>query len=110
MSEPRQRVRVDNGKYEFVNRNGYTLDVMRHGEGWAVDVEPSKAIIAMMAELDAARVVLAAVRISASLDSAGTSSGVRAALEIHDGLVYDHEPPSAWAIPEEDHPLRSHGR
>lgn len=106
MSEA-HRVRVENGKYTFVRSNGYILDVFRGHEPHAMDVQPSKAIMAMMAELDAARVVMAAVRIAISCDPDGTAKGLHKAMEIYNGLVDDREPPSAWAVPEDDHPLRN---
>lgn len=92
------RVRVENGKYEFIQRGGWKLDVLRHGQPWAEDVTCSKAIGTMMAELDAARVVLAAARRTVEIHHEGIApiGGLRDALEKYDRLVDDREPPSEW--------------
>ena len=42
MSE--HRVPVANGKYTFVARGGWKLDVLRHGEPWVEDLNASNAI------------------------------------------------------------------
>lgn len=94
------KIRVDNGKYTFQTAsNGYGIDVLRCDEGWASDLPCPKAIHSMMYELDAARVVLAAVR-----ELADSAVGIRPccaplldALDKHDRLVGDREPPSEWA-------------
>ena len=98
------KVKVDNGKYEFVMVDGWDLKVLRHGEPWIAQIEGSKAIHSLMAELDAARVVLKTVRdFITDRKQVGDSSypvnTFEDALKIHDGLVYDHELPSPWARP-----------
>lgn len=108
MTDARHRVKVEGGKYEFVSRGGYVLDVLRNGEPFVANATPSKAIGAMMAELDAARVVLEAARrlatffetmpvaLATSLSRYDEFVGVTRALARHDGLVEDLEPPSEW--------------
>ncbi|HVY79852.1 MAG TPA: hypothetical protein VG994_02630 [Steroidobacteraceae bacterium] len=83
------RVRTDNGKYTFDKRNA-VIDILRHGEPWAQNVHNFNAIHSLMAELDAARVVIAAARQS-------QDPAVQAALRQHAALVDDREPPSEWA-------------
>lgn len=96
MSE--HRVKVENGKYEFIQRAGWKLDILRGGEPWAENVDCSKAIGSMMAELDAARVVLEAARRAVSIATEGLtpSGGLTSAIERYDRLVDDREPPSDW--------------
>jgi len=89
----KHQVRVENGKYEFVLREG-RIDVLRHGELWVPDVLPRRAIGALMAELDAARVVLSAVR--AHLELYPRHDQLAEALDRHDQLVDDRESPSLW--------------
>lgn len=87
-------VRVDHGKYTFVIEDGYRVSVERGGERWVHFVEGSKAVHSMMCELDAARVVLAA-----ALQLAGRGEAPMAlldALQAHEALVNDREPPSTW--------------
>lgn len=96
-----KRINVENGKYTFVERGGYRLDILRGGEPWAEDIKASKAIQAMMAELDAARVVLAAARKLDEVTQAhhlpAAASKLSEALKLHDDLVDDREAPSTWA-------------
>lgn len=106
MSE--HRIKVDNGKYEFIQRGGWKLDVLRHGEPWVEDLDASKAIGSMMAELDAARVVLAAARALAKffetmpmelaqmLAKPEEPALLVRALNKHAALADDQEPPSLW--------------
>jgi len=62
MTKQEHRVKVDGGKYEFVRREDGTVDVLRGGEPWLKRCMPQIGIASAMAELDAARVVLRAVR------------------------------------------------
>jgi hypothetical protein len=107
------KIKVDNGKYEFILRSGWRLDVLRFGESWVDDVDAAKAIHSMMAELDAARVVLVAARrmlefcdripldmarAIAGIDGyADGPIGVIRAIGLHDQLVDDRNPPSSRA-------------
>lgn len=91
MSKVTHTVSVDGGKYKFIARLGYEIDVDRHGEAWVTGLDAPKAVMSLMAELDAARVVVAAVRLSADVPH-----GIIEALERHDRLCDDREPPSAW--------------
>lgn len=102
MSErPPHIVRVDSGKYTFVNRLG-SIAILRHNEPWHEQDEAGNALASIMAELDAARVVLAAVR-EAVKDGRVAMGGLRVAQELnaalakHEALVSDAEPPSDWA-------------
>lgn len=96
-----RKIRVDNGKYTFLSGvDGYKFDVLRHDEPWVRDITASNAITSMMAELDAARVVLKAVRIMvADNETDGTEPDIddlKAALRRHAALVSDNEQPSEW--------------
>ena len=96
------RIKVDGGKYEFVLHDGWDLEILRHGERWAISMQCSKAIHSMMCELDAARVVVAAVRGTVGpdrkhIDGAEAFDQLLGALDMHRGLVADTEPPSEWA-------------
>lgn len=105
MSE--HRVQVDNGKYIFHHAGGWRIHVLRHGEPWIDDLDAPKAVASMMAELDAARVVVQAVRdlvnahdmLRAIVGGSDGVSTLRDALKRHAALVDDHEPPSEWAKP-----------
>lgn len=99
----RMKVSVSNGKYTFEGLDLVRIDVSRHGEPWVADVRPLNAIHSMMCELDAARVVLAAVRDilkpGAELGETTPRERLEAALARHRALVDDIEQPSAWAAP-----------
>lgn len=87
-------VRVSSGKYTFVIEDGFRVSVERGGERWVHFVEGSKAVHSMMCELDAARVIVAAAR-----ELAGRLEAPKAlldALQRHEALVNDREPPSEW--------------
>lgn len=100
-------VRVDNGKYTFVQdveRKGLVIEILRHGEPWHEQSDAYNALASLTAELDAARVVLGVAR--ESLKSMATDQEVyefvqriRRALNRHAALVDDKEPPSDWALP-----------
>jgi hypothetical protein len=89
-----QGVRVDNGKYEF-RKVGLVIEVFRGGKPWLTLHDGFNALMGMMCELDAARVVLDAARLLG--DDAPRE--IKKALERHRGLVDDRELPSAWAAP-----------
>jgi hypothetical protein len=92
------RVRVSGGKYTFVQKS-YWVEIERYGESWHKQHEASNALTSIMAELDAARVVLAAVR---SLEKRGDApAALVQALRLHEALVDDKEHPSEWAVPSE---------
>lgn len=96
------KIRVDNGKYTFVMPYGWQLNVLRHGEPWIENLTASKAIHSMMADLDAARVVVAAVRRLVGPDrehicGADAFDQLVEAIRLHDGLTGSIEPPSEWA-------------
>lgn len=96
------RISVDNGKYVFVQRGGFKLDILRHGEPWVEDITASKAIGSMMYELDAGRVVLEAARQMVAAETAnGRGDSVKAlarALATHDVCVGPQQPaPTEWA-------------
>jgi len=100
MSDPERRVSVDGGKFTFVIPSGdYRVSILRYGESWhPPQTEAWTALHSIMAELDAARVVLRAVRTAIAMRNEGEVIGVLCdALEHHDGLVSDREPPSSWA-------------
>lgn len=101
MSE--HRVAVDNGKYTFILRGGCHLDVDRYDKPWVHDLDAVNAIHSMMAELDAARVVLeAARRLEGVTGEALFDARIQlsAAIVLHDNLVSDRTPPSIWAKPK----------
>lgn len=92
------RVRVSGGKYTFVQK-AYWVEIERYGESWHKQHEASNALTSAMAELDAARVVLAAAR---SLEKRGDAPmELRQALRLHEALVDDSEHPSEWAVPSD---------
>jgi len=95
-------VRVDSGKYTFVRSLG-GIRILRHGEPWHEQTEAGNALSSIMAELDAARVVVAAVRTAIAMGLV-KSAGIDAALAKHAALVDDREPPSEWACPAESTP------
>lgn len=98
MSE--HKVKVDGGKYTFHNRGGWNIDVLRHGEPWIDDIDAPTAVFSLMCELDAARVVLQAVRNGIGLlASPDVGRAIADALKVHDALVDDREPPSEWCEP-----------
>lgn len=94
------RVSVQYGVYTFVD-TGRQINVLRQGQPWEVNLSGSAAILPMMCELDAARVVLKEVR---SLVSSGacneSKDGViwrlRRVLEHHAALCGDNTEPSEW--------------
>lgn len=108
MSE--HRVNVDNGKYTFVVLDGFKIHVWRGGKPWIEHADAPKAIHCLIAELDAARVVLQAARALAAffetmplelatmLARHDEPVAIVRALARHGGLVDDREPPSAWTV------------
>lgn len=105
MSE--HRVKVDGGKYTFVvPADDYRVSILRYGEPWhGPQGEASNALHAIMYELDAARVVVQAARTmmrQSAMSLAG--SPIDVALALHDRLVSDREPPSAWCTPTATEP------
>ena len=93
------KIRVDNGKYTFVKSfETGTIQILRHGEPWHEQGDAFNALVSLMAELDAARVVLDAAR----LLSDDAPIEIKRALERHRALVDDREVPSAWAAPGAD--------
>lgn len=96
-------VSVDNGKYTFVLRDGWKLEVKRHGDPWIHDLDGAKAIHSMMAELDAARVVLEAARKCEGVTGEALFDArieLSKAVALHDRLTSDRTPPSDWAKPK----------
>jgi len=98
MPKQEHRVSVENGKYTFASpSDSFQIHVLRHGELWVGQADAPKAVYSMMAELDAARVVLAAAR---TLAAAGVAPpALVEALTNHDALVDDQGPPSPWTVP-----------
>jgi hypothetical protein len=87
-------VRVSSGKYTFVRVFKTTrIEILRGGETWHEQGEAFNAIASMMAELDAARVVLDAARLLGE----DAPIEIKRALERHRALVDDCELPSEWA-------------
>lgn len=102
MTKSEHRVRVDNGKYTFVvPADDYRVSILRYGEPWhGPQGEASNALHAIMYALDAARVVVQAVRDArARLGEPRVPMippSIVNALALHDRLTSDREPPSAW--------------
>lgn len=96
-------VRVDNGKYTFIGKP-LAVAIHRYGEPWHIQTEATNALRSMMAELDAARVVLEAARKVVNTPRGDTRQLVESidtiadAIAKHDRLVDDHEPPSEWCL------------
>ena len=95
------RVKVDGGKYEFVE--GYVISVLRHGKPYVDDLAAPNAIAAMMAELDAARLVLEWVSDFVVVETLNGRGGglapLRQVLARHEALVGQPMKPSPWARP-----------
>jgi hypothetical protein len=95
------RIKVDSGKYTFVQSNSGRIDILRHDQPWIRDAGGANAIFNLMAELDAARLVLAAVRECIASSTAYARSDyaktLGEALDAHARLVSDTQPPSSWA-------------
>ncbi|HET9893169.1 MAG TPA: hypothetical protein VFQ42_22015 [Mycobacterium sp.] len=98
MSKQEHRVSVDSGKYTFViSADDYRVNILRHGQPWIFNADGANALHSIMCELDAARVVVKAAReCIAAFGMRGYPSGLVDALELHDRLVDDSQPPSAW--------------
>lgn len=92
------RVRVDGGKYTFIKEN-LEIKILRHDEPWVnLGQGGFNALVSIMCELDAARVVLQLARELARHGSAFVPRNMIAdAIRKHDGLVSDTEPPSEWS-------------
>lgn len=91
------KIKVHNGKYEF-DASEWRLRVRRYGDDWIQDMPGTNAVISLMQELDAARVVVQAVR---KLCAEGRAAApLRGVLAHHDRLVASNEPPSEWATKE----------
>lgn len=86
-------VRVDSGKYTFV-REALSIKILRHGEPWHEQQDAFNALASIMYELDAARVVLEAVR--ASYERGELPAPIVDALDKHERLVSDTERPTEW--------------
>jgi hypothetical protein len=99
-SMPKQELRVfvNNGKYTFViPSDDYRVSILRYGAPWhGPQGEATSALRSIMAELDAARVVVKAARDAASKLGQLCPTVIHEAVALHDRLVDDHEPPSAW--------------
>lgn len=93
------RVKTEGGKYEFSILRDGDINILRHGEAWARVATGQHAVRALMMELDAARVVIAAAQRALDLQHKGVApiEGLQKALQQHDRLVGDDRmPPSAW--------------
>lgn len=100
-------IKVNSGKYTFCTDGAMQIvDIWRGagraGSAWVTLHDGFNAIHAMMCELDAARVVVAAARSIALGNDAATlprdmPPALARALELHDALVSDRTPPSDWA-------------
>lgn len=103
MSE--HRVKIENGKYTMVSKDGWRLDILRHDELWIENITAAKCLHGAMCELDAARVVVKAAReflaahdaVRSIVGGPDSIGAIRDALEKHSALVDDREPPSEWA-------------
>lgn len=87
-------VRVSNGKYTFVIGEFQTVDILRHGEEWHRQGDAFSALHSIMCELDAARVVIEAVRRLKDIGDAQPE--LLKALSKHSRLVSDNETGSEW--------------
>lgn len=52
---------LENGKYVWRHENGCHLRCDRHGEAWADEITPSKAVLALVQEVESLREKLAEV-------------------------------------------------
>jgi hypothetical protein len=94
------RVDVTNGEYTFVAADGDCpeIDILRRGCPWMGHPLGNRAIRAAMRELDAARLVVQAVRAYAGAPAHRVPPSITAALRRHDELIVDRSPPSSWAL------------
>lgn len=107
MAETKHTVRVGSGKYTFrlCHLDGppaIAVAIDRYGQSWHQQSDAAKALASIMAELDAARVVLAKIRelsVPAPDRALDYVRQVMAAMEKHDRLVDDREAPSEWCAP-----------
>lgn len=98
MSKHDQHVRVDNGKYTFVKIFETTsIQIHRHGQPWHEQQDAFNAIVSLMVELDAARIVVDGARRAAARLGDNAPVEIKDALVKHRSLVDDHEPPTMWA-------------
>jgi hypothetical protein len=91
-------VNVSNGKYTFVRSLG-SLRIDRGSVPWVDQVNAPNAVLSMMCELDAARVVVTAARRlvkEATMCGDPVPGALQRALERHASLVDDRELPSDW--------------
>jgi hypothetical protein len=95
------RIKVDSGKYTFIQSSGGRIDILRHDQPWIQNVDGANAIFSLMAELDAARLVLEEARkcVASHVEGLSPIAGLRNALDAHARLVSDTTPPSPWAKP-----------
>jgi hypothetical protein len=105
VTEP-HTVRVASGKYTFVKTTGdKPIQILRHDEPWHEQTDASNALASIMAELDAARVVLAEVRAILAMGMpVNTRERLEHAIQRHAALVTDDEQPSAWCRPTASEP------
>lgn len=98
MGKTEHRVSVEGGKYTFVvPADDYRVSILRHGEPWhGPQSEASNALLQIMMELDAARVVVQAARDAVDAPTLRRKEFLQEALALHDRLTGDREPPSAW--------------
>jgi hypothetical protein len=87
-------VRVSSGKYTFVVEATPAISILRYGEPWHRQQDAFNAMHSIMCELDAARVVLDAVR--QSYERGELPMSLCDALHKHEALVSDNEKPSMW--------------
>lgn len=110
MTNQEHRIPVDNGRYTFLVPEGdYKIVVLRDGVPWSQQTQSHGAIHALMCELDAARVVVTAVRQLVDGWQGNAQASLGEVLKQHDGLVADRSPPSPWTggLPEMSAPSTS---
>lgn len=97
-AEEIHRVACDGGRYTLTCSATGRVGIMRHSQPWVYYVAGASAIACLMAELDAARVVLAAARAVVHPDCPARDIVPRLerAIAEHDALVDDQQEPSAW--------------
>lgn len=92
-----KKINVANRKYTFVQTRGdLPIVILRHGWPWISIHDGTNALSAIMAELDAARVVVEAARNVCAEMHGDACVILHAALNKHAALVDDNEPPSEW--------------
>lgn len=102
-----RRIRVGNGMFTVVYHEACSFSVvvndvpgMARGDASMNAKLMSKAIESLIAELDAARLVIDSARLAVAMQTEGLSptATLRSSLDKYERLVGDYEPPSSFVL------------